>query len=341
MVEAFIADVERHGVTVSATQLERWRQRAWLPPTAQWRDPASRHLRTDLVLRAAWLAMASQAGRSISWLGWTFWATDATPRTAQLLRTDLLATLHRPLVKAGITHVPQGDSDADHNARQGAAARLLEKRRYSRHDVDGMLRSAAAAAGVDLPEAAPLALRHLFQRDLIELGAQLLIGGTYDVGFDALMDAWEAGLARPSTAVNGIRKAHLKAELEGRNPIGQSPMARGLNSLSALLGHAHDQDLCQAVSRCAVASGLLWELIPRTDTHPEILHRLMEHCMWDQWARLGGLHARDAGILGEAAIALSTVQYLTLPGWARGLEDMLALMEELIHTPSEARRAHQ
>lgn len=40
--------------------------------------------------------------------------------------------------------------------------------------------------------------------------------------------------------------------------------------------------------------------------------------MWVQWARLGGLHARDVGILGEGAIALSTVQYLTLPGWARG-----------------------
>lgn len=56
------------------------------------------------------------------------------------------------------------------------------QRRYSRHDVVGMLRSAAAVAGVDVPEAAPLALRHLFQRDLIELGAQLLIGGTDDVG---------------------------------------------------------------------------------------------------------------------------------------------------------------
>ncbi|MFE6153614.1 hypothetical protein [Streptomyces sp. NPDC057889] len=284
VVRALIAEVERHGVTVSATQLERWRQRKWLRPIRQWRDPASQQLRAEVVQRAAWLAVASHAGRSISWLGWTFWAMDASPETAQLLRTELIASLRRPLAKAGVTHWPQGDSDADLEARQEAVACVLDKRRYPRQDVDGMLRSAASVAGFQLPDAAPLALRNLFQRSLAELGAQLLIGGTGDVGSDALMDAWEAGLARPSTALEEIRECHRKSELDGKDLMAQSPLAQGLNGLTTKLEQAPDQELCRAVGQCAKASAFLSEVFKRADADPEILRRLMEHHMWDQWA---------------------------------------------------------
>ncbi|WP_268248710.1 hypothetical protein [Streptomyces brasiliensis] len=40
----------------------------------------------------------------------------------------------------------------------------------------------------------------------------------------------------------------------------------------------------------------------------------MRDAMWDQWVRLEGLAPNE--VAGEIAIALSTFQYLVVPGWA-------------------------
>ncbi|MDT0453788.1 hypothetical protein [Streptomyces hesseae] len=75
-------------------------------------------------------------------------------------------------------------------------------------------------------------------------------------------------------------------------------------------------------------------LLERAGDEPEILVKLMEDAMWDQWARTGGI--APMGRLGEAAVALSTVQYLGIPGWAEDLERYQDLLENLLATSAMA-----
>jgi hypothetical protein len=125
----------------------------WLAPTSRWSDPATGAIRPEIVHRAAWLAALSRAGRSISWVGWAFWVIDDTAQTTQPLREAVVETLQRPLRRAGVdlTMIPQGDGNDAFAARQEAAARLLIGRRAIGRDLDGILRTHAAAAGLALP----------------------------------------------------------------------------------------------------------------------------------------------------------------------------------------------
>ncbi|ROQ26021.1 hypothetical protein EDD98_5604 [Streptomyces sp. PanSC19] len=68
---ALAAEVEKYGYTVTPTQLERWRQRLWLPRTKHWRGPDGA-IRLEIVNRAIHLAMLSTQGRGIGWGGWVF-----------------------------------------------------------------------------------------------------------------------------------------------------------------------------------------------------------------------------------------------------------------------------
>ncbi|MGW1765134.1 hypothetical protein ACWCQL_13790 [Streptomyces sp. NPDC002073] len=133
-----IAEVGSRGFTVTATQLERWRQRLWLPRTNHWRTPDG-SLRPEIVQHTIALAQLSAQGRSISWAGWTFWALADTPETAKVLREALIAALKRPLDRAGVDveGIPAGDSNEAFAAREELAAHLLGNRRSPRSDVDG------------------------------------------------------------------------------------------------------------------------------------------------------------------------------------------------------------
>ncbi|WP_073919357.1 hypothetical protein [Streptomyces sp. CB02009] len=121
-----IAEVDKHGYRVTATQLERWRQQLWLPRTKDWRD-ADGTLRPEVVHLTMGLVRASGQGRSVSWAGWYCWALADTPETAERLRDALLSSIRKPLEKAGLNvdQVPGGDSDAAFEAREELAAQLL------------------------------------------------------------------------------------------------------------------------------------------------------------------------------------------------------------------------
>ncbi|MFC4463792.1 hypothetical protein ACFPH6_04235 [Streptomyces xiangluensis] len=93
---ALADSVGKLGYTISPTQLERWRTQRWLRRPADWTDPATGEIRDEIVHRAAWLAHASTSGRSISWIGWTYWAIDDTPETATRLRAAVADALERP-----------------------------------------------------------------------------------------------------------------------------------------------------------------------------------------------------------------------------------------------------
>ncbi|MEU5273308.1 hypothetical protein [Streptomyces hygroscopicus] len=58
----------------------------------------------------------------------------------------------------------------------------------------------------------------------------------------------------------------------------------------------------------------------------------MDDVMWDHWVRAGGI--APAGRLGEAAITLSTVQYLLVPGWAGDLHRYQNRMDRLLAAPT-------
>ncbi|MEV5009200.1 hypothetical protein AB0K74_43770 [Streptomyces sp. NPDC056159] len=74
-------------------------------------------------------------------------------------------------------------------------------------------------------------------------------------------------------------------------------------------------------------------LLQRAPHEPEILRTLMADEMWDRWVRVGGF-APVLGMGGEAAIAITVVQYLVIPGWAAGLERYQALMDTLLGQPA-------
>ncbi|GAA3372324.1 hypothetical protein GCM10017744_103390 [Streptomyces antimycoticus] len=335
---ALVVEVEKQGGTVTPTQLERWRQQGWLPRTQEWFNPDSSTLRPDVVLRVAKLADYVRAGRGIGWVGWVFWAADDTADSAARLRAALLKTLRRPFTRAGIEQVPEGDSDAAFQARQEAVARLLKGRQSRRRDLDGTLRAAAAAAQVDLPRSPAHSIPNLRHRAMLELGAQLGVGGVADIGFEGLMEAVER-LGVDQTEIDQLRETHRRAQLDGVDMLADDPFfAEGLVGVLQAIETADDQLLCAAVRACTVASSTLWKVLKRARHNPELLLWLMSHVMWDQWVRHSGFV--PAGVAGEAALALSTVHFLTDPDWAEDLDRFVQDMHTVLHAthPSRAQR---
>ncbi|WP_157876971.1 hypothetical protein [Streptomyces graminilatus] len=285
--------------------------------------------------RVAWLGALARAGSSISWVGWVFWAIDDTPQSAGLLREALTETLQRPFQRAGVdvTQIPQGDDDDAFAARQAMAAQLLIGRRAIGRDLDGILRTHAAAAGIDLP--ALRTVSNPFDQALVKVGARLMVGGADDVSLEELTEAWESVWAGEPEHIERIRAVHVAADRSGVDLHARSPLADGLRGLLHAVEKADDRLLCAAVRACTKGSGALMKLLmERAGDEPEILATLMDDSMWDQWVRVGGV--APAGRLGEAAIALSTVQYLVVPGWAGDLERYLMLMDDLLSTPGAA-----
>ena len=331
-----ITEAKKYGHKVTATQLERWRQRLWLPRTNEWLDADGCTIRSEIVQRTIDLAKASAPGHSISWVGWVFWALDDTPDTAEQLRKALLATLMRPFTKTGVDvgSVPRGDSDEAHEAREKIAAQLLKNRRSPRRDLDGTLRSYAADAGVELPPSR--SVPNMFHRVLTERGARMMVGGTGDVGFEGLLESWERIWPEGRARIDRIRDAHREAELAGVDLTARSPMADGILGLMRAVEQADDRQLCAAVRACTKASGTLGTLWARAaaEGRPEIIPQLMNDVMWDEWVRAGGLALQGAA--GEAGVAISTVQYLIVPGWAEDLHRYQALMNTLLLGPSGA-----
>ncbi|WP_189852423.1 hypothetical protein [Streptomyces omiyaensis] len=331
---ALTVEVERYGHTVTPTQLERWRQRLWLPRTKYWRD-SDGAIRPEVVKRTIELAMLSAQGRRIGWAGWVFWAIDDTPQSAARLRDALLAALKRPLERAGVDigQVPDGDSDEAFDAREQIAARLLRNRHSPRQDFDGTLRAGAAEAGFELPPSR--SVPNLFHPALTVPGARMMVGGVGDVGFEGLMESWEATWPEGTETFDRVRAAHREAALAGVDLMAQSPMAAGLLGLMRAVEQADDGLLCSAVRACTKASGTLAILLSKAVGNPEIVRQLMNHVMWDQWARVGGIV--PAGAAGEAAIALSAVQYLLIPGWSDDLYRYQAFMDGLLHHSPQVR----
>ncbi|MGW4149282.1 hypothetical protein [Streptomyces albogriseolus] len=327
---ALATEVNRLGLTITPHQLERWRAKRWLAPTDQWTDLATSALRPDIVHRAAWLAALSRPGRGISWIGWTFWAIDDTEQTAALLRQALIRTIQLPLRQAGITlaQIPHGDSDTAFETRQNLAERLLRGRRAIGRDLDGLLRTHAGTAGITLPE--PRTVSNPFDASLIRIGARLLTGGTADVSPEELTDAWRSVWTGPPEQLDRITAAHLAADQTGTDLHAISPLAHGLPDLVRALEQADARLLCEAVRVCTKASSTLTKLLlERAD--PKMLTVLMNDVMWDQWVRVGGI--APAGRLGEAAITLSTLQYLLVPGWAGDLHHYQDRMDRLLTAP--------
>ncbi|MEU1436368.1 hypothetical protein ABZ438_20075 [Streptomyces sp. NPDC005786] len=97
-----------------------------------------------------------------------------------------------------------------------------------------------------------------------------------------------------------------------------------------MIEQTDDRLLCAAVRTCTEASGTLTVLWMRAVEKPDIVHHLMSDVMWDQWARVGGLAPH--GATGEAAVAISTVQFLAVPGWADDLHRFQAAMDSLLAT---------
>ncbi|ALO91236.1 hypothetical protein SHL15_0019 [Streptomyces hygroscopicus subsp. limoneus] len=330
---ALAAEVSRCGLTATPHQFERWRAKHWLAPNDQWTDPETSALRPDIVHRAAWLAALSSPGRGISWIGWTFWAIDATEQSTALLRQALIWTIQLPLRQAGITlaEIPQGDSDAAFDARQDLAARMLQRRRSIGRDLDGLLRAHAATEGITLPN--PRTVSNPFDSTLIRIGARLLTGGMADVSPEELTDAWRSVWTGPPEQLERMTAAHVAADEAETDLRALSPLANGLPGLVHALERADGILLCEAVRACTKASSTLMKLLQeRAD--PEVVAELMDDVMWDQWVRAGGV--APVGRLGEAAITLSTVQYLLVPGWAEDLHRYRHRMERLLAGGAES-----
>ncbi|MGW6821433.1 hypothetical protein [Streptomyces sp. NPDC055005] len=326
---ALIDAAQEHGATVSSTKLERWRQQAWLPAPAHWFESAgSTVIKPQVLNRTLWLASTAQPGRSIGIIGWTFWAIDDNPESAKRLRAAMVETLGRLFTRAGVEEIPEGDSNEAFQARQEAAARLLAMRRSRPRDLDSVLRANAEAAGIELPRSVTTVPSNIYDRTLLTTGAHLLVGGAADLGFEALIEAWVKTAPDASKELEDVRKAYVKAELEGVNPLALAPWAGGLPGMVRHIETSDDRDVCHAVRTCTKAAGILSVLAGRATDDPDILVQLMSDQMWHYWARPYG-YVPD-GVAGEFLISMSTFQYLAMPDWALELERYVYLMEDLI-----------
>ncbi|MFG2440727.1 hypothetical protein [Streptomyces sp. NPDC048508] len=156
-----------------------------------------------------------------------------------------------------------------------------------------------------------------------------MVGGTRDVSLEELADVWEHNRVGPLEQIERIRSVDAAASHAGVDLAAASPLADGLPGLIRAVREAGDEVLCAAVETCAKGSSALAKVIMQCSLDdPEVLSTLRRHVMWDQWARVGGL--APVGRLGEAAIAMSTVQYLVIPGWAEDLRRYQTLMESLL-----------
>lgn len=162
--------------------------------------------------------------------------------------------MRRLLERAGVDvdQVPEGDSDEAFDTREELANQLMRNRRSPRRDLDGALRAGAAEAGVTLPPAQ--FVPNIFHRALTEPGARMMVGGAADVGFEALMESWEATWPGGNEMIERIRTAHREAALAGVDLMAQSPMAIGFIGLMQAVEHADDRLLCAAVRACTRAS---------------------------------------------------------------------------------------
>ncbi|MEU9397648.1 hypothetical protein AB0D86_47735 [Streptomyces sp. NPDC048324] len=280
---ALIAEVAKCGLTVSVPQLERWRGQLWLAPATQWADPVTSLIREDIAGRAAWLALLSRAGRSLSWVGWSFWAIDATPDTARRLREAVIHTLQMPFRRGGLdaTQIPVGDDDDAFARRQEMAAQMLSGRRAIRRDLDGTLRFHAAAAGIELPGTGTVS--NVFSRSLVEVGSRLMVGGTNDVSPEELAEVWEQNWVGPLEQIERIRAVHAASDHDGVGLAAASPLAEGLPGLIREVREADDAVLCAAVEACAKASSALAAvMMQRSPDDPEMLQTLVRDVMWEQ-----------------------------------------------------------
>ncbi|MCX5106920.1 hypothetical protein [Streptomyces sp. NBC_00439] len=323
---ALVRALKEHGLKATPTQVERWQQNRWLPKPSAWFEPDSPTIQPHILHRALHLAITARQGRGMGWIGWHLWAADAAPDSAQRLRTALVASLMRPLARAGVNKIPTGNSDRAFNARRAAATRMLRNRRLPRRDLDETLRAHAAEAGLELPRS-PGALPNVFHRALADAGARLLLGGAVDLGIEELLEALEQAMPNHTKMIKRMREEHRQAELAGTDLLAQSPWAQGLPGMVRTVETADDRDLCHAVYTCTLATGALHDLLRRSSAEPEILTLLTGDVMWRQWAVSGGI--TPEGAPGLAAVALNTVQYLAEPDWAAELGRYMSLMHAL------------
>nr|BFD88347.1 hypothetical protein StreXyl84_77480 [Streptomyces sp. Xyl84] len=158
----------------------------------------------------------------------------------------------------------------------------------------------------------------------------MLTGGMADVSPEELTDAWRSVWADPPEHLDRITAAHLAADQAGTDLRCLSPLAHGLPGLVRALERVDARLLCEAVRACTKASSTLMKLLlERADA--EILTVLMDDVMWDQWVRVGGFAPTSR--LGEAAIALSTMQYLLVPDWAEDLHRYQDRMDRMLAAP--------
>jgi hypothetical protein len=324
---ALVQAIAEHGGKATVTQVERWQQQGLMPKTSTWFERGSSGVDPEYLQRALYLAHTARAGRSIGWVGWLFWAIDDTPDSARRLGTAVVATLERPLKRAGITRLPTGSSDRAFQARRDAAARMTPNRRASRRDLDQTLRDRFAEAGIDLPPESPDALPNVHHWALMEPGARLLLGGAEDLGIEDLVEALESALPQHTEAIKSLREQHRQAELAGTDPMAESLWGGGIAGMVRTVAAAGDRDLCRAVHVCTRAVSVLQSLMRRAQGEPEIFALLTRDVMWRRWATDGGIVPEGAP--GLAAIALHTYQYLADPDWAAELDRYLGIMYAL------------
>jgi len=262
----------------------------------------------------------------MGWIGWHLWASHATPDSADRLRTDLVASLKRPLARAGVDKIPTGNSDRAFKARQAAATKMLRNRRLPRRDLDETLRAHAAEVGLELPHSSG-ALPNVFHQALMDPGARLLLGGAADLGSEELLEALEQAMPNHIEMIERMRRTLQQAELTGTDPLAQSPWGQGLPGMVHTVETADDRDLCDAVYTCTLAIGALRDLLWRSSAEPEILTKLTRDVMWRRWAVSGA--SAPEGVPRLAAVALNTVQCLAEPDWAAELGRYIGLMHAL------------
>ncbi|MGW2184106.1 hypothetical protein ACWCXX_40390 [Streptomyces sp. NPDC001732] len=75
----------------------------------------------------------------------------------------------------------------------------------------------------------------------------MVVDGAVDVGFEDLLESWEAAWPESKEMVERIRTVHPQAELDGIDLMARSTMTGGLRGFMQLVEQTGDWQLCAAV----------------------------------------------------------------------------------------------
>ncbi|GEB57190.1 hypothetical protein GCM10017674_78300 [Streptomyces gardneri] len=340
------------GVTVS--RLEGWRAKGYLPPSPRQhlgRGQGSRSLPVseELIYRAEEIARTVTQGSFRRMYAWPWWAANATPRTAQLLRTEMLAALEDNHLD--IDGLESGDHDGAFDQRLDLAAHLAATSKVQGHNANWLIHRSWAEFGEEdgypMTEWMPGLDKDRFSYEGRLIRTQLTINPDDVGGIDALATVLRED--HPESFAEARLRQLQGLELKGEQPLDN---LRRPEDLADTIRGLTDDELCQAADayfrvlrilhsvilfgrlsarRKAQLAGEPW----RGPGHDWAgIERALNHPLWRLWFSWSGIPCNCKPCATRTAQGVASL--FVLPGFADDVRDYAALLMDVLEARKPA-----